>query len=252
MDIQCPACRQLIPSDSVNVGEGVAVCRECGKVWRLSELAKSAEDEAADRAAGGEPPPGCSIRDHGVETVIGASARSASAWGLALAAVFWNSLVSVFLTIAGGGLYSHLVGPLPSWYPVGGSTPVNVNGTSTTVATMSLGMAVFLCVFLTPFALAGAGLIGYTLHAIFGRVEVVIRGSEAWVFTGIGRIGWRRPFDPARVATVQVKVSTWEVNGEPQRMIVMTAERDVKLGMFLPDTRRQWLAGVLRKVLLNP
>ena len=117
---------------------------------------------------------------------------------------------------------------------------------------MSLGPAIFLCAFMTPFALVGAGLIGYTLHAMFGRVEVTLRGSEAWVFTGIGRIGWRRPFNPAKVTTVQVKNSILEVNGEPHRMVVITADKDVKLGMFLPDTRRLWLAGVLRKVLLNP
>ncbi len=242
----------MIATEDVNVSEGVAVCRACGKVWRLSELARSVEDEAADCAAGREPPAGCQVIDHGNQTVILASARTWSAWGLAAATVFWNSIVSIFLLMAGGALYTHLVGPLPSWYPIGGSTPVNVNGTATTVATMSLGMAIFLCVFLTPFVMIGAGLIAYTLHAAFGRVEVTLRGSEAWVFTGLGSIGWRRPFNPAKVTTARIKNSTWEVNGEPQKMIVITADKDVKLGMFLPDTRRLWLAGVLRKVLLNP
>jgi hypothetical protein len=175
-----------------------------------------------------------------------------SALGLGVMAVFWNSIVSVFLAMLIGSLYTHLVGTLPSWYPIGGSTPVHGPGTSTTVAGMSWGMTIFMLLFITPFVMIGAGMILATVFMTVGHVEVSLRGHEASVFSGVGPIGWRRSFDPAKVTSILVRDSTYQVNGQPQTRIVLTADRDIKVGIFLSDTRRQWLAGVLRKLLLNP
>lgn len=250
---QCPACNSTIANTDINIAEGVALCRACDKLWKLRQLAADPEDGAADAAANAPPPSGCSIRDQthnfSSETVISASCRGGTGCFFAFFATFWNSITWIFVTIAAGGLYANLVGPLPSWYPMSNST-VKSGSTSTTVAAMPLGMAIFLALFITPFVLIGLGTAAAAVLGLFGRVQVTLRGQEATVFTGVGHIGWNRRFAADTVRDVRIKESGSSTNNKPNKHIVIDADKTVKVGVLLSDARLRWLAGVLRRVLL--
>ena len=258
MSVACP-CGQDIPVADINVAEGVALCRGCGKLSRLMDLATPLEETAAIEAANAPPPKGCRIDDFGGQVVMVASARSLTTAGpLLFFAAFWNSIVSVFVLIAIAGLWTSFIGPIPSWFPspftsggtggsggsggAGGSTGPN-NG-------MPLGMTLFLCVFLIPFVAVGVGVLSAALVAMAGRVEVRLRGPDGTVFTGIGPIGWRRRFDAASVKAVKFVESSVETNGKRQKLIgIETEHKTVKFGSVLTDQRRAWLAGALKTVL---
>jgi hypothetical protein len=245
----CPSCNSTIPNADINIAEGVALCRTCDKLWKLRDLAADPEEGAADAAASAPPPSGCSIQDLGSETVISASCRGGTGCFFAFFATFWNSITWIFVTIAAGGLYTNLIGPLPSWYPMSNST-VKSGSTSTTVAAMPLNMAIFLALFITPFVLIGIGTAAAAVLGLFGRVQITLRGQDATVFTGVGPIGWTRRFNADTVRDVRIKESGSSTNNKPNKHIVIDADKTVKVGVLLSDARLRWLAGVLRRVLL--
>jgi hypothetical protein len=112
---RCPDCDEPIDSVAVNIKEGVALCPECGRLSRLSDLNYS---ERSIQQVLSQPPTGCSIETVGRGVVVTVTLRSLSGFlfpaGFAL---FWNGIVSVFVLIAIAGLYTNLVGPLPAWFP---------------------------------------------------------------------------------------------------------------------------------------
>lgn len=180
--VLCCKCSTEIAPDDVNVGEGVAYCRKCGTLTQLADLVANAEDnlDSVDR---GPPPRGCVVRDEGTQIIVRASAHSlVGAAGTLFATVFWNGIVSVFVLGAASGTIFHLFGSVPSWFPV-----PSINGGSG--SGMSLGMVIFLWIFLIPFIAAGAMLAGATLTLLFGRVEVRLRGPVGMVFMGFGPVG---------------------------------------------------------------
>jgi hypothetical protein len=244
MSVACP-CGQDIPIADINVAEGVALCRGCGKLSRLMDLATPVEESQAIEAVDGKPPRGCRIDDHGTDVTLVASARSPATGGFFLVfAVFWNSLVSVFVAGAIANLWAYFVGPVPSWFPA-----PKINGPSSNT---SLGGLLFMCMFLTPFVLVGLGVGMAALFSLFGRHEVRLRGPEGRVFTGIGPVGWHRRFDASTVKTVRFVDSSVETNGKRGRLIAIECEsRTIKFGTALNDQRRIWLGGALKTVLLT-
>jgi hypothetical protein len=112
---RCPACDNVLTADTINIKEGVALCPKCGKLSRLSELTYS--DRSIQEILS-KPPAGCSIiaLDHGV--IARASLRSVSGFIFpALFALFWNGVISLFVSQAIAGLYANLIGPVPEWFP---------------------------------------------------------------------------------------------------------------------------------------
>lgn len=230
------------------MGEGVGLCRGCNGLWRLGELAREPEEALSDQAAKLQGTPGgCSIRDDGQETVIRATCRGPMGCFFLAFATFWNSITMVFVTIAGGALYTHVIGPLPGWFPTFGSSG-SKKGMSP--QSMSLGAAIGLCVFLIPFVAVGLGTMIAALMGLLGRTEVRLREGRGRAFTGIGPIGWGRSFDATLVRQVRVLKSRSETNGREGRHIVIEADQRVELGGMLSEPRRRWMAGVLRKILL--
>lgn len=254
--ITCP-CGAQIDIDDVNVSEGVALCRRCGLLSRLADLAASggerpsgsSKDQAEARKAAalaqGEPPRGCAIRDFGDRVVLRASARSlAGAAGLAFFAIFWNGIVSIFLAIMIASFLHHAGVALPAWFP----TPF---GSGSGNQNMPLGMTIFMALFLTPFVLVGVTVIGALLVTIAGRVEVRLRGPDGVVFTGVGPFGWRRRFDADSVEAVLLTDADVEENGKKKRAIAIeTSKKTIKFASLLPDQRRLWLGGVLKTMLM--
>lgn len=260
MATTCP-CGAMIEIDDINIAEGVALCRRCGKVSRLGALAgdavvgplgamagrsptEAAEERKAAALARGEPPPGCGMSDYGDRVVLGVSARStSSAAGLLFFCAFWNGIVSIFLLLLFASIVGHLGVTLPAWFP----NPMHGQSSN-----MPLGVTIFMALFLTPFVAVGLGMFWALLVSLMGRVEVRLRGPEGVVFTGVGPVGWKRRFDADRVLAVRFMEGDIEVNSRKQRVIVIkTEDKDLSFGTGLPDRRRLWLGGVL-KTMLEP
>lgn len=262
MATACP-CGAIIEIDDINIAEGVALCRRCGKVSRLSAIASgevaehpgstaartskdAAEERKAAALAGGDPPRGCALRDYGDRVTLRVSARSIpSALGLLFFCAFWNGIVSVFLVVLFSSIMGHMGVTLPAWFP-------NPMGSGSGSSNMPLGMTVFMALFLTPFVVIGAAMFGAFLVALAGKVEVRLRGPEGAIFTGIGPIGWKRKFNADAVESVRFTESDVEVNNRKQRAIAIeTEQKTIKFGSGMPDQRRLWLGGVL-KTMLEP
>ncbi len=234
--VVCLSCSREVPEADVNVGEGVAFCRECGHLSRLAEIL-DATPESGIPILPSQPPAGCRVFDDGMETRVIASARSAgAAAGVTFAALFWNGIVSVFVLLALGGTIQAIAGSLPSWFPAPGNL------------SMPIGVLLFLWIFLLPFIGIGLMLLGSMLTAMAGRLEVRVRGAEGTIFTGVGPFGWRRRFDAGQVKSVRLGKTTWSQNDERQPCILIEAEKTHRFGSVLASDRREWMAAALRQL----
>jgi hypothetical protein len=239
----CAKCKQVIPSDDVNVAKDVAFCRGCNLSHPLSALTRGGElDEYVDPA---NPPAGAWQTNDGMGCVIGATHRSiGTAIGTLVFGLFWNGILSVFLCFAVAGTLRNLGIPAPHWFPA----PVMND------SPMSVGMTLFLWLFLTPFILVGLFMIGAFLSCVAGRTEVRVGNPEGVIFTGIGTLGWRRRFASSDVKEVRVEDRSWnDSDGGRQRktyIVVETREgKLLKFGSMMTEERRKFVAGALRRVL---
>jgi hypothetical protein len=241
----CPKCKQVIPSDDINVAKDIAYCRTCNLTHKLSTLAQINDLESGIDL--NTPPPGAWRRQEGVETVIGATHR---ALGTAVAALFfclfWNGIVSVFVLLNIASTFRHLHISVPSSFPA-----PKMNG-----SLMSVGMTIFLWIFLTPFILIGLGMIWAFLSSLAGRTEVRITGAQGVVFTGIGAIGWPRRFDPATITDVRLEDLSWNDNESYRRrnssIVLETREgKQIRFGSSLSNDRRKFVAAAVRHAVIR-
>lgn len=239
----CPDCHAELDAADVNVVEGVALCRECEKLIRLSHLLKAEEKRTLAREFAAEPPAGTWTRDDGRAVVVGASMRSfPAACGLLFFCLFWNGIVSVFVAVVLASTLKHLGIALPVWFPA-----PNMNGSP-----MSVGMTVFMWLFLTPFMLVGLGLIAAFLSALGGRVEVSIDRDTGKVFEGIGLVGRTRRFDVHRVKDVRLDDKQWTDSDGDRRQnakITIEADKTINFGSGLSVERRRFVAAKLSDAL---
>ena len=240
----CPSCHADYPPADINVSEGVAYCRDCDVLTRLSDLlppAELTESEARDfdvpAVDVSAPPRGCGVRDLGSRIVVTASARSLTGAVFPLFfALFWNGIVSIFVTIALAGTMQQLFGWTPSWLPAQGFSGMPV---------------LFLWLFLTPFILVGTVAAFVALTSLLGRCEVVLAGPDAVVFTGFGPVGWKRRFSVMDVTRVRLGETTWKQNDRAQPCIeIVTGGKSYRLATIVPETRRNWMAAALKELLL--
>src|SRR4051794_38451418 len=110
----CSKCKTVIPADDINVANDVAYCRPCNVSFKLSELTHGS-DLTADLDVH-RPPQGTWYRSDGAGKVIGATHRSiGTALGSLAVALFWNGIVSVFLTFAISSTLHLMHVPVPNW-----------------------------------------------------------------------------------------------------------------------------------------
>lgn len=222
----------------------LALCRRCSESYALAELLRNRELQ--DRLDHTPTPPGVWQRTTARGVALGASHRSVGgALGTLAMAVFWNGIVSVFVLLNTASTLNLMGVTLPAWFPA----PV-MNG-----GDMGLGMTLFLWIFLTPFLLVGAALLGAAALCLGGRSEVTIEPTTATIFTGLGALGWKRRFDPVDVSAVGVRQKRWtDSDGDAQSKQEIVLElrngKKLKFGSTLPEERRNHLAALLQRALI--
>jgi hypothetical protein len=244
---KCTQCGKVIHRDDVSVATDVAYCRSCNLAGSLSALAHG---EAPPPPAGVDlscPPDGAWCRSDGLWRIIGATHRSAgAAFGLLFMALFWNGIVSVFVLLAIAATLKNLGITVPEWFPA----PV-MNGTP-----MTVGVTIFLWIFLAPFILIGLAMLAGFISSLGGHTEVRFRSSEGKVFTGFGPLGWSRRFVPSAVRQVRVAGESEGLSDGRGRnktsIIIETGEgKPLKFGSMLSEERREFVAAALRQELRN-
>lgn len=237
----CPNCGKTIPADDVNVARDVAFCRSCNLAYPLSSLASGfVLDSKVDLH---QPPQGCWHRPTGMGAVVGASHRSLlMALPLLGVALFWNGIVSIFVSLAVASTL-HLLGvPVPDWFPA-----PRMNG-----ETMGVGMTIFLWIFLTPFIVIGLGMIGAFLSCIAGRTEVRVDRGVVAIATGIGPVSWSRRFQASDLKEIRMEETFSRSNESgPKKHIVAELRngKTIKFGSMLRDERRRFLAAAADKII---
>ncbi|MCR9197587.1 MAG: hypothetical protein NXI04_02985 [Planctomycetaceae bacterium] len=247
---RCPECDAPIGAKDINIKEGVALCPQCGALVRLSELTDNDVDvdDLVD-----VPPSGCTIETHSGTTVTAtASARSLGGFVACTAiALFWNGIVSVFLSVAIAGLYTNLVGPLPDWFP---APEMDQGRPKMNGGPMGLGATLFLCLFLTPFVIIGVALISGAVMSLIGRVDLVIDEFESYVATGVGFVRWKRRFDPRQMKSVKLHLPirrSTRNRSQPSPTIEFVADETIRFGGMLPTARKNWMHALARTLLLG-
>jgi hypothetical protein len=235
-DIRCPACGAELAPEDLNMTEGVGRCQRCSTLTRLSELAvaESLAEVEVSRA-----PAGCTVRAFGGEAFLSASTRSiGGALGVLAFAAFWNGITGIFVAVAAVSTARHLGIPLPSSLESGAFSTMNGEP-------MSLGMTIFLWIFLLPFIAIGLLMAGTVLYFAFGSVHVRITADRVMVRSAIGPFGWWRtcPRDSVRtVRSVERRSVDSDGDRSSKRTIEIRGEPLLAFGGSLKHERRRWLA----------
>lgn len=240
----CPRCKEVIPSEDINVANDIAFCRHCDLSHRLSDLTLGTTvDEDVDAS---RPPAGTSFQRDGRGVVIGATHRSiGQAFGLLFITLFWNGIVSVFVLLAFASTLQHMGVALPHWFP----SPTS-RGSS-----IPVGMTIFLWLFLTPFIAIGLAMLAGFLSCLAGRTEIQIQGSQCVIFTGIGALGFRKRFATSDARDVRIEDRSWrDSSGNSRRkaqIVVETSSKPISFGSMLTVERRRFVAGCLKKEIIH-
>lgn len=241
----CPHCKQTVANADVNVASDVAFCRTCNVAHKLSALVHGVAFADVDLT---RPPQGAWSSQMGTGTVIGATHRSIGlAIGTLAIALFWNGITSVFVSLALSSTLKHLSVGAPDWFP----NP-RMNG-----GPMTVGMTIFLWLFLTPFILIGLAMIGAFLSSLGGRTEIRIGPTEGVIFNGIGSIGRRKRFNSETVRDVRIETEEWRSrkgrrNQKKSILVAMQDGKQHKFGSMLREDRLKFVAGAMRQALLSP
>jgi len=240
----CPRCKRVIPSEDINVANDIAFCRNCDLSHRLAALAAgSVVDENVDLS---RPPAGAWFQRQGEGLVVGATHRSlGQAFGLLFIALFWNGIVSVFVSLAIASTLQHLGVSLPGWFSAHFSKS----------APVPLGLTVFLWLFLTPFIGVGLGLVFSFFSCLAGRTEIRLQGGDGVILSGVGPVSFRKRFATSSVRDVRIEDQCWrDRNGTSRRnpqIIIETEQKPIKFGSMLTQERRRFLAGAVKKELVH-
>jgi hypothetical protein len=193
------------------------------------------------------PPAGVEYHDYAGKLVVKATHRSIlGAIGTLAVSLFWNGILSVFVFFAIVATLSHLGIHMPHWFPA-----PKMNG-----APMSVGMTIFLWLFLTPFIAIGFSMIVAFLMNIGGKTEVQIDRNDGVVFTGIGPLGFRKRFQVASVSDVRLAEGQCrDSEGNPRRGNLITIEsrdgKEIKFGSMLSAARKKFVTALLHKALVR-
>ncbi len=229
----CPKCGSELNLGDINIDQGVALCRACGRLSSLSEVVKTAVpvDHLID-----DPPKGCTLIDYGRDVQILVSLRSIRRMLMtAFVMMFWNGITSIFVL----GALASLV--------FGGSSG---ESSDFPLPTMPRGIAVGVLLFMIPFILIGLSLIAAFLLAIGGHLDIRLAHNEGSIRTALGPFGWTRRFNPADIQNVAIHMHSGE-NGTTPDGLVLEGKRTIRFGSGLPEDRRDWLRAILLHLLVH-
>lgn len=246
----CPACGDAISDREVNLKEGVAQCSACGKLSRLSTLDYEQEDDDIDT---NRLPKSIRIVPGADRVEIHVSLAS---WTKFLASLliclFWNGIVSIFLSLAVAAVYYQIWGPCPDWFPTPGledGKPIMND------QVMGPGMTIFFCLFLTPFVTIGTGMIINTLMRLCGRTVIVIDPYRSHASTGLGMVKLSRAFDALKVRKVEIDESRWKNNNQVLHLIQLKMRegggQPVRFGRMLSEEQLVWVTALLNRVIFR-
>ncbi len=242
----CPVCDQEIVPADINIVEGVVLCSECGELSRLSDLifSGSTTEEILSKSSND-----IIINSNNGKIEVSISLFSITKFLTSLAvSIFWNGIVSVFLSLAVAAIYYNLFGPVPDWFPTPGlkdGRPIMND------EVMGVGMTIFFCAFLTPFVVIGSGMIINTLLRLFGTTDIVIDKYNSYVSTGISFLRFKRKFDPLNVKAVRYALSKLNQENQKNYVIEIQSSKTVKFGMLLSESQQEWVFTFLRVVLVQ-
>lgn len=223
MEIECPRCGQRVAAEDINMAKDLALCRVCNEAFAVSDAVGVAEFGDVDFS---DPPRGIQISDLGNRLTLTSTARSGIAWFFVVFALFWNSIVSVFLAVGIAGAIKgedSFDGPFPG----------------------------FIFVFLIPFVLVGVGMAGAALFTLCGAVRVTLDRDVLTVFTGVAGIGRTKTADWREVTAVRIVDSGARQNDTPMMAVEVDGPSPIRFGTLLSEERRNFLAATLHRMLAD-
>lgn len=152
MQIRCRSCGETVPADDINLDKMLAKCRDCHAVFDFSDQVEGAPAKKRSRAEIALPK-GLTVED------LGNDLKITRKWGRSLGcfffvfALFWNSVVSVFVV---------------------GAITGSMKGEG----------AGFLPIFLIPFVLVGLGTGYAALGLLLNRTVIGLEGGRLSVRSG--------------------------------------------------------------------
>ncbi len=198
----------------MNVAQDVAVCAECDEVIRLSESSKWAVvPEGFDI---NDPPPGAWFRKNEEGWEIGASTRSYIALFLVPFTCVWSGLSL-------GGIYGSQI--------------------------FSGEFDPSLSLFGIPFVVGTIFLGTFALITSIGRVQVTVRQGKGVIFTGIGRLGYKRKFNWADIERVEEKADAHDSNGRRIFTLALVGKVELRFAMMPNAPRKAFLLNGLRSLI---
>ncbi len=215
MKIACPQCGRIIPPEQANIQTDLALCADCNETFRISQCL---DLEAVDEQTLREPPSGAWFREEFQGFVLGASTRSPIAFFLVPFTCVW----------AGGSMWGLYIRQI-------------IEGEFDLASTL----------FGLPFLVGSIFLCSFTLMMIFGKVVVSVEGQGGEVFTGLGPMGWRRPFNWAEVESIGEELSSTSSNNSSSHVIVLKGPKELKFGSMLNDKRRCFMLNMLKLLKLH-
>jgi len=213
----CPGCRSLIPLEDINVAKDIALCRSCARTWTFSLVRSAAEMGEVNLE---QPPRGVRIETDYEGTTTIRYRRI--------------SLVLIFL--------------IPFTAVWGGLSMAGIYGTQFKRGEFDLGQSLFGL----PFLFGTVVLCSVIAFLLFGRWEIKLRCGEGTVFTGVGRVGWRRRFAFGPGVQVSLEQSSFEVNHQRQEAIVVTqaGQKLIRFGAPLqPREAKVFIAAAMSRAI---
>jgi hypothetical protein len=254
---RCPRCRYAIPLADINIEQGAALCRNCGAVTPLIELAGAASagsgsaiptsptpifimgEHHSDPPAVDPPPSGCTLETGPMgDIVLTASARSLPmALFMGFFSLIWNGVTWTFVILVVSTLLVH-----------SGLAPASLQSNPPNIP---LPLALIMAFFITPFVLIGLFVLGLFFMALAGRVQVTIDRDAGTVFTGVGSIGRRQRFNALAITSVRLYHAAPGRNGQNSHAVEINGARRIRFGSMLSAQRAAWLC-VATRIILAP
>ncbi|MDX1681308.1 MAG: hypothetical protein R3242_11335 [Akkermansiaceae bacterium] len=245
----CPECQKAINQSEIDLDGWMACCTGCGSEVPLNELDYRAQD--MERSELNQLPKGVTLKpgfDHlEIQFSLFSLKQTLVALGICL---FWNGIVSVFLSLAVAAVCYNAMGYVPDWIPVPGledGKPVMND------QVMGWGMTIFFCLFLTPFVAIGFYLLFYLIMRIGGWTKILLDPRLCRISTGISFLSRQRNFQPGDIRSIKrvVRYDKGRTDADNYRIEMKTGGKPVKFGGMLSEEQQLWIIHLLRKALLG-